>query len=108
MPDDKLTRAHDNDFHPSECSMVKALPEVRGYDFDAAFDFDELIAAYRTTGAQASYLHQAIMILREMRAKQEAGAHTLPWLHQQPGKLGFARHLPLPVQAPRIRDRHCG
>ncbi|WP_042662140.1 deoxyhypusine synthase [Haloferax sp. ATB1] len=45
--------------------------DVRGYDFDGAFDFDEFLDAYATTGFQATQLAEAIDIAEEM---QEADA----------------------------------
>lgn len=74
---EKIARAHENDFHKSELSSVEGLPEIHGHDFDADFDFDAFIASYRTTGAQASNLHAAIEMLREIRAKKEAGEITV-------------------------------
>lgn len=41
--------------------------DVRGYDFRGAFDFDDLIESYRTTGFQATHLAQAVDICEEMR-----------------------------------------
>ncbi|WP_148416599.1 deoxyhypusine synthase [Haloferax sp. KTX1] len=45
--------------------------DVRGYDFDGSFDFDEFLDAYATTGFQATQLAEAIDIAEEM---QEADA----------------------------------
>ncbi|CQR52139.1 MULTISPECIES: deoxyhypusine synthase [Haloferax] len=45
--------------------------DVRGYDFDGPFDFDEFLDAYATTGFQATQLAEAIDIAEEM---QEADA----------------------------------
>ncbi|MFW5919060.1 MAG: deoxyhypusine synthase [Halanaeroarchaeum sp.] len=42
-------------------------PDVRGYDFRGEFDVAELLAAYETTGFQATHLHEAIEIVRAMR-----------------------------------------
>jgi deoxyhypusine synthase len=72
-----VERAHGNDFHASAPDAVKGLPQVHGFDFDTEFDFDKLIASYATTGAQASHLHKAIEIVREVRALKEKGEITV-------------------------------
>jgi len=42
-------------------------PAVEGYDFRGDLDLSELLGSYRTTGFQATHLHEAIQIIREMR-----------------------------------------
>ncbi len=42
-------------------------PDVRGYDFRGEFDFGDLLAAYETTGFQASHVAEAIGLIEEMR-----------------------------------------
>nr|WP_200899141.1 deoxyhypusine synthase [Halanaeroarchaeum sulfurireducens] len=41
--------------------------DVRGYDFRGAFDLEEMLSTYETTGFQATHLAEAIDIIREMR-----------------------------------------
>ncbi|POG54299.1 deoxyhypusine synthase [Haloferax marisrubri] len=41
--------------------------DVRGYDFDGAFDFDEFLDTYATTGFQATQLAEAIDIAEQMQ-----------------------------------------
>lgn len=41
-------------------------PDIRGYDFSGSFDVFEMLDAYATTGFQASHLHRAIEITRQM------------------------------------------
>jgi deoxyhypusine synthase len=43
---------------------------VRGYDFEAPFDFERFIDSYRTTGLQATQLGRAIEIARKMFASE--------------------------------------
>ena len=43
-------------------------PDVRGYDFSGEFDFTEMLNSYATTGFQATHLHRAIELVREMLA----------------------------------------
>jgi deoxyhypusine synthase len=59
-----------NDVYPY--NIVKPIdmgnvPEVRGYDFDGEFDFDEFIGSFRTTAFQASNLGYAVDICRKMK-----------------------------------------
>lgn len=45
-------------------------PDVRGYDFSGEFAFMDLLNSYATTGFQATQLHRAIELVREMRATE--------------------------------------
>lgn len=40
---------------------------VKGYEFNDGVDFDKIIDSFATVGAQATNLHQAIEIIKEMR-----------------------------------------
>ena len=62
-------KAHENTFHKSV--KKTALPEIHGYDFDEPFDLGKFLAAYGSTGHQASHLHQAIELIKEMRKEKE-------------------------------------
>ncbi|GAA0199268.1 deoxyhypusine synthase [Haladaptatus pallidirubidus] len=42
-------------------------PDVKGYDFGGEFDFFEMLSSYRTTGFQATHLHEAIELAQAMR-----------------------------------------
>ncbi|MDY6778470.1 MAG: deoxyhypusine synthase family protein, partial [Candidatus Nanohaloarchaea archaeon] len=42
-------------------------PDIEGYDFSGGFDFQDMLDAYKTTGFQATHLHEAIELIREMR-----------------------------------------
>jgi deoxyhypusine synthase len=44
-----------------------ATEDVRGYDFTGEFDFEAMLAAYETTGFQATHLAEAIDIVKRMR-----------------------------------------
>jgi len=65
---DKVTRAKENTFHKSVKSVD--LPQVHGYDFEQGFDIGKFLAAYGSTGYQATHLAQAIAIIKEMREKR--------------------------------------
>jgi len=41
--------------------------DVQGYSFRGDLDFDELLEAYRTTGFQATHLHEAIKLIEQMQ-----------------------------------------
>lgn len=49
---------------------VLDTPDVRGYDFSGEFEFLDLLDSYATTGFQATQLHRAIELVREMRATE--------------------------------------
>jgi deoxyhypusine synthase len=57
-----------------EALLVKSQePEglsIKGYDFNKKFDFEELIASFASTGAQASNLAKAIEIVKKMRKEK--------------------------------------
>jgi deoxyhypusine synthase len=66
---DLAAKAHENTFHKS---VEKTdLPEIHGYDFEQPFDIGKFLAAYATTGHQASHLAQAIDLIKEMRREKE-------------------------------------
>ncbi len=48
----------------------KGLPEVHGYDFNKGVDYDRLLESYLTTGFQATHLHHAIEMIKQMRKEQ--------------------------------------
>ena len=64
MTDDADT--HDHVVPGSDESIDS--PDVQGYDFRGAFDFDALLASYATTGFQATQLAEAIEIAEQMQA----------------------------------------
>jgi deoxyhypusine synthase len=45
---------------------LEGFPEIRGYDFEKDFDFDEFMASYKSMGIQATNLGRAIEIASEM------------------------------------------
>jgi deoxyhypusine synthase len=49
-------------------ASTDGLTQVRGYDFEAPFDFERFIESYRTTGLQATQLGRAIEVARKMFA----------------------------------------
>ena len=42
------------------------LPEIKGYDFEEKFDFQNFLDSLSTTGLQATNLGEAIHIIRAM------------------------------------------
>lgn len=53
-------------YHLKKNIDISHLPEIKGYDFEEKFDFDNLIKSYSTTGLQASELGKAIEITKVM------------------------------------------
>jgi len=52
-------------------------PDVRGYDFRGDFDFEAMLAAYETTGFQATHLAEAVEIAEEMQREDATVYLTL-------------------------------
>jgi len=53
--------------HMRRYDTMEGFPEVKGYDFEKKFDFDEFIASYKHMGIQATHLGMAIDIVNQMR-----------------------------------------
>jgi len=53
-----------------EANTLEGWPEVRGYDFEGEFNFENFMKSYLTTGFQATNLAQAIEIIKEMRREK--------------------------------------
>lgn len=45
--------------------------EVKGYNFEEEFDFEDMLESYATTGFQATHLAEAIELVKEMRDKND-------------------------------------
>jgi deoxyhypusine synthase len=69
MAKNPAEKAHEHNFHKSLKKLQ--LPEVHGYDFNQGFDFSKFLAAYATTGHQASQLTQAIELIKQMRKEKD-------------------------------------
>lgn len=59
----------------AEQALLKKSKEVgglsiRGYDFNKKFDFNEMMASFASTGAQATSLSKAIEIVKKMRKEK--------------------------------------
>lgn len=52
--------------------LLEGWPEVRGYDFEKPFDIQEFLAAFESTGIQASNLGRAIRVTNEMISSKAA------------------------------------
>jgi len=63
-----LNQSHQERAQAADRSALGA--EVRGYDHEGPFDFDEFLAAMATTGFQATNLAHAVGILREVRDRR--------------------------------------
>ena len=77
MDNDKLEAARDVEFHKSQDEHVKGLPEVHGYDFSGPFDLQKFLAAYGTTGAQATNFYEAIEIIKQIHEEKQRGEITV-------------------------------
>lgn len=51
---------------------LDGYPEVRGYDFDQEFNFNDFLESYAQVGFQSTELHRAIEIVRRMRDNEAA------------------------------------
>ncbi len=60
-----LDKVKENVLKPSV--SLEGWPEVKGYDFDKPWDFEEFIESLNTTGFQAHNLYRAIKIVRKMQ-----------------------------------------
>ena len=45
---------------------LEGFPEIKGYDFDKEFSFDEFIDSFKSTGIQAANLGKAIEVVNQM------------------------------------------
>ena len=50
-----------------EAKTLDGWPEIKGYDFEGKFNFEEFLKSYLTTGFQATSLGQSIEIIKNMR-----------------------------------------
>jgi deoxyhypusine synthase len=50
-----------------EANTLEGWPEIKGYDFEGEFNFEDFMKSYLTTGFQATHLAQAIQIIKNMR-----------------------------------------
>jgi len=52
--------------NPSRFDTLEGFPEIKGYDFEEKFNFDNFIDSYKNMGIQATNLGQAIDIVNQM------------------------------------------
>lgn len=52
------------------CVTLEGHPEIKGYDFEQPFDFQEFLRSYSLTGFQATHLAQGIEIIKAMRREK--------------------------------------
>ncbi len=69
MDEKKLAVARANEFHAGASPV--GLPEVRGLEVSEGVEIGKILAAYATTGAQATHLARAIEISKAMRADKD-------------------------------------
>ena len=50
-----------------ESKTLDDWPQIKGYDFDSKFSFDDFLKSYMNTGFQATNLAQSIEIIKNMR-----------------------------------------
>jgi deoxyhypusine synthase len=53
--------------HPEKLNTLDDHPDVKGHNFEKAFDLNSLLEGYARTGFQATHLAQAINIIKSMR-----------------------------------------
>jgi deoxyhypusine synthase len=64
---DNEKKAREAILKKSDSSEYESLPKIKGYDFNKAFDFNELIKSYETMGFQATHFAKAIRLVKKMR-----------------------------------------
>lgn len=52
------------------CMSLEGYPEIKGYDFEKEFDFNEFLKSFSLTGFQAAHLAQGIEIAKAMRREK--------------------------------------
>ncbi|MBI2582493.1 deoxyhypusine synthase [Candidatus Woesearchaeota archaeon] len=53
-----------------ECVTLEGHPQIKGYDFEQPFNFQDFLKAYALTGFQATHLAQGIEIVKAMRREK--------------------------------------
>ena len=53
-----------------ECVSLEGHPQIKGYDFERPFDFQEFLRSYSLMGFQATHLAQGIEIIKAMRREK--------------------------------------
>jgi len=53
-----------------ECVTLEGHPQIKGYDFEQPFNFQDFLKAYALTGFQATHLAQGIEIAKAMRREK--------------------------------------
>ena len=66
----KLNKDKHVQYAVKECVTLEGHPEIKGYDFEQSFNFQEFLKAYALTGFQASHLAQGIEIVKAMRREK--------------------------------------
>lgn len=65
IKEDKETKAKESVL--KNANTLEGWPEIRGYDFEGEFNFEDFMKSYLNTGFQATNLGQAIEIIKNMR-----------------------------------------
>ncbi len=65
IEEELVEKAKENVLKPSV--SLEGWPEVKGYDFDSEWNFEEFIESLNTTGFQAHNLYRAIQIVKKMQ-----------------------------------------
>ena len=66
----KLNKDKHVQYAVKECVTLEGHPEIKGYDFEQPFNFQDFLKAYALTGFQASHLAQGIEIVKAMRREK--------------------------------------
>ncbi|MBU0628395.1 MAG: deoxyhypusine synthase [Nanoarchaeota archaeon] len=65
-----MTKQNLKGYVPDNCTNLDHFPHIKGYDFNAKFDFDKFLKSYSSTGFQATNLGNAIEIIKAMRREK--------------------------------------
>lgn len=63
----KMKNHKSKEYILKKANTLDGWPEIRGYDFEEEFSFENLLKSYTNTGFQGTCLAQAIEIVRDMR-----------------------------------------
>ena len=65
-----MTKQSTKGYIPEKTADLAGFPEIKGYDFNEKFDFDNFLKSFATTGFQATNLSKAIQIIKAMKREK--------------------------------------
>jgi deoxyhypusine synthase len=65
-----MTKQNEHGYIPTKNTDLSKLPQIKGYNFEQEFNFEEFIKSFSNTGIQASNLGSGIEIVKAMRREK--------------------------------------